>query len=88
MASVNATGRRGGLHERRKAAGLSQQRLAELAGCSLTFVRVLEAGYEPATSAVLPRILAVLDGPTTCNDAAGNGAVAKLAVMGDGRDGP
>jgi transcriptional regulator with XRE-family HTH domain len=84
MASVNATDRRGGLHERRKAAGLSQQRLAELAGCSLTFVRVLEAGYEPATSAVLPRILAVLDGSTTSNGTAGNGAVAKLAVMGDG----
>jgi transcriptional regulator with XRE-family HTH domain len=84
MPSVNATDRRGGLHERRKAAGLSQQRLAELAGCSLTFVRVLEAGYEPATSAVLPRILAVLDGSTTSRGPAGNGTSAKSAVQGDG----
>ncbi len=86
MASVNATDRRGGLHERRKAAGLSQQRLAELAGCSLTFVRVLEAGYEPATSAVLPRILAVLDGSTTSEATVDGRGSAKTAVRGAGRD--
>jgi transcriptional regulator with XRE-family HTH domain len=84
MASVNATDRSGGLREQRRAAGLSQQRVAELAGCSLTFVRVLEAGYEPVTSNVLPRIEAVLDGRKTSEGPAGNGTSAKLAVMGDG----
>jgi transcriptional regulator with XRE-family HTH domain len=65
MAMVNAndtepTGR--SLRERRRAAGLSQQRLAELAHCSMDMVRRLEAGYRPTrTSAVLPRILRVLD---------------------------
>jgi transcriptional regulator with XRE-family HTH domain len=82
MASVNATDRRGGLHERRKAAGLSQQRLAELAGCSLTFVRVLEAGYAPVTSNVLPRIEAVLDGPTQSSAPGGNGGAATSSGVG------
>jgi transcriptional regulator with XRE-family HTH domain len=45
----------------RRAAGLSQQRLAELADCSLAAVALFERGYQPDTSAVLPRILAVLN---------------------------
>jgi transcriptional regulator with XRE-family HTH domain len=66
MATVNAndtapTGQ--SLRERRRAAGLSQQGLAELAHCSMDMVRRLEAGYRPTRrSAVLPRILRVLDG--------------------------
>lgn len=82
MPSVNANGRSGGLREQRRAAGLSQQRVAELAGCSLTFVRVLEAGYAPVTSNVLPRIHAVLDGPTQSSAPAGNGGAATSSAGG------
>ena len=60
--SVNITQQGGSLRAARKAAGLSQQRVAELAGCSLTYVRVLESGYTPrdAGSKVFCRILNVL----------------------------
>jgi hypothetical protein len=36
--------------------------------------------------AVLPRILAVLDGPTTSETRTGNPGLAKTAVRGAGRD--
>lgn len=42
-------------------AGLSQQRLAELAGCSLASVGLFESGYTPEHSTVLERLVAVLD---------------------------
>ena len=62
--SINAndlTSRPGGLIRRRRiAAGLSQQRVAEDAGCSLSYVRLIEAGMTPTRSAVLPRIEAAL----------------------------
>lgn len=59
--NANATQDRGRLRAARKAAGLSQQRVAELAGCSVGYVRVLEAGYTPdAGSKVFRRILNVL----------------------------
>lgn len=48
------------LRQRRDAAGLSQQSLAHLAGCSLSMVRVLERGTGPAASGVLARIESVL----------------------------
>lgn len=48
------------LRQRRDAAGLSQQSLAQLAGCSLSMVRVLERGIGPAHSDVLARIESVL----------------------------
>lgn len=48
------------LKERRKAAGLTQQALATRAGCSLAYVTVLENGYTPRGSNVLPRILRVI----------------------------
>ena len=44
----------------RRSAGLSQQRVAELAGCSLAAVALFERGYSPDTSVVLPRIIAAL----------------------------
>lgn len=56
-----ASDRAGGLRERREAAGLTQQALAAEARCSLAIVALYEAGYRPATSVVLPRLLAVLD---------------------------
>lgn len=49
-----------GLRERRQRAGLSQQRLAELAGCSVSMLRLLEGGMRPAESEVLPRVEALL----------------------------
>ncbi len=49
-----------GVREQRLARGLSQQRVAELAGCSLNMVRLLEAGYQPTSSRVAPRIAEVL----------------------------
>ena len=70
------------IRERRAALGISQQRLAELANCSLSMVRVLESGYEPESSRVLERIASVLT-----NDVApaGNGRqVTTSAVSGDG----
>ncbi len=51
----------GGLRARREAAGLSQQRLAELAGCSIATIGLYEGGYSPSRSTVLERLLAVLD---------------------------
>lgn len=48
------------LRQRRLDAGLSQQRLAELARCSVQMVRVLEGGMRPTSSAVLSRIELVL----------------------------
>lgn len=51
----------GGIRARREAAGLSQQRLAELACCSIATIGLYEGGYSPARSTVLERVLAVLD---------------------------
>ncbi len=50
------------LAEARHAAGLSQQALASRACCSVGYVAVLEKGYAPARSNVLPRLLAALAG--------------------------
>jgi transcriptional regulator with XRE-family HTH domain len=59
----NRTGSGGGdLRSRRIAAGLTQQRVADLAGCSISIVGLLERGLTPEHSSVIPRILAVLDG--------------------------
>jgi transcriptional regulator with XRE-family HTH domain len=69
------------LRARRAALGISQQRLAELAGCSLSMVRVLESGYEPETSRVLDRIDRVLNDETQPGEAASR---TSSAVMGDG----
>jgi predicted transcriptional regulator len=49
------------LRERRTRLGLSRARLAGLAGCSVTSIDNLEAGYVPSRSAVLARLLDVLD---------------------------
>jgi predicted transcriptional regulator len=59
------------LREQRKAAGLTQQQLAHLAECSLSYIALLEHGYTPKSgSAVMPRLRRVLlstrnEGPTT-----------------------
>ena len=49
------------IRDRRAALGISQQRLAELAGCSLSMVRLLDRGYAPEASAVLDRINSILN---------------------------
>jgi transcriptional regulator with XRE-family HTH domain len=59
-APANATSVTGPLRERRLAAGVSQRRLAELAGCSETMIRQLERGYRPGYSAVVGRIARAL----------------------------
>ena len=46
---------------RRLAAGVSQQDLAQRAGCSLSAVRLFESGYAPEHSATLARVERVLD---------------------------
>lgn len=59
---TNGTQARGAFRARRRTLGLSQQRLAELAHCSVSMVRLLEAGYRPShDSAVLSRIATVLE---------------------------
>ena len=50
------------LRDRRKALDLSQQRLAELAECSMSIVRMFENGYRPTQeSEALARIEKVLE---------------------------
>jgi transcriptional regulator with XRE-family HTH domain len=66
MANANAqyTRETGGIRSQRRHAGLTQQQLAEIVGCSMSYVRLLEAGFTPSEGEVLPRIeraLAVLD---------------------------
>lgn len=51
----------GDLRERRRRLGLSRARLAGLARCSVTSIDNLEAGYVPEHSAVLARVLDVID---------------------------
>jgi transcriptional regulator with XRE-family HTH domain len=48
------------LRARRQAAGLSQETLAHRAQCSVAMVKLLESGYQPDRSEVLPRVLEVL----------------------------
>jgi transcriptional regulator with XRE-family HTH domain len=88
--STNATDATGSnLRERRRAAGLTQQRLAELARCSIHSVRLFETGYSPASSAVLGRLVRILDGDSLPNehDPPGWAGRVETAGSGDGRDG-
>jgi transcriptional regulator with XRE-family HTH domain len=45
----------------REAAGATQQQTAERAGCSISYIRLLEARFTPADSGVLPRVRAALE---------------------------
>jgi len=49
------------LVQRRRQAGMTQIQLAIAARCSRSTIAILEAGYEPRHSDVLPRLLAALD---------------------------
>lgn len=61
-ADENVTGGPGGsIRERRRRKGLTQEQLADRAGCSIDYVRLLDRGYVPRYSDVLPRVLSVLN---------------------------
>lgn len=61
----------GTLRNLRHDAGISQQRLAQLADCSLSMVKLLERGYEPdAKSEVLARVVAALKDEALANEKA------------------
>jgi predicted transcriptional regulator len=62
------------LRERRHKLALSRARLAGIARCSVTSIDNLEAGYVPVRSAVLVRVLDVLDR-----------LEAQIVLSGDGR---
>lgn len=50
------------IREARHRAGLSQQQVAELANCSVAYVRMIDSGYRPnKSSEAYSRVLAVLD---------------------------
>jgi predicted transcriptional regulator len=49
------------IKDRRRRLGLSQQRLAELAGISYAMTRNLEAGLRPSRSPALERVIQTLD---------------------------
>lgn len=58
---ITAPGRR--LKAQREARGFTQVDLARLAGCSVRHIRLLERGYIPGRSRVLPDLLRVLHTP-------------------------
>jgi transcriptional regulator with XRE-family HTH domain len=60
---VNATSDSGALRQLRRTAGLTQQQVAFKADCSLSYIRLLEQGFLPEHSDVLPRVLRALELP-------------------------
>lgn len=76
----NTNGGGGDIRQRRRALGVSQLELAQLAECSPAMVGLLDRGYRPHRSAVLDRVNAVLN-HSTSNDAVGCGAAAKTDVV-------
>jgi transcriptional regulator with XRE-family HTH domain len=51
------------LKARRQHLGLTLNQVASAAACSPAFLQMLEGGYRPTRSAVLPRVEAVLNDP-------------------------
>lgn len=51
----------GDVRDKRLRLGLSQQEVAELAGCSIAMVRLLEQGWRPKESPTLERVVEVLE---------------------------
>jgi predicted transcriptional regulator len=62
----------GSLRAARKALGLSQEALARRAQCSTVFVSLLERGYEPQESVVVPRVLRALKDAGRAENSAGS----------------
>jgi len=73
-ASANLTEQSGSIRELRASVGISQELLARRADCSTAMVRLLESGYVPAHSEVLPRVLAILNDERP----AANGPLGKM----------
>lgn len=48
------------IRETRRTLRISQEQLAREADCSTVYVRLVESGYSPTVSDVIPRIIAVL----------------------------
>lgn len=70
---------------RRRAAGLTQTGLAGAAKCSRATVAMIEGGYVPQRSAVIPRIERVLNALLNDKAPAANGRqVTTSAGVGDG----
>lgn len=84
MSANDTTASGGTLRDQRRRVGLSQQTLADLAGCSISIVRLLERGYEPSHSATRTRIGQILEAlaPSTNEAPGSNGDLVKF---GDGR---
>lgn len=59
------------LRDLRIAAGMSQESVARKADCSTGYVRLLEQGFAPAKSDVLPRVMRVLSPPDEVRAAIG-----------------
>jgi len=65
------------IKDQRLAAGLTQQQLAAETPCSVAFVQMVEGGYRPGRSDVLPRLVAVLEAHQNDLNPAANGAQGK-----------
>lgn len=83
MDSDNGRARGGSIRSARRALELSQEELARLAQCSTVYVRMLESGFTPSQSSVIPRILAVLNEKRP----GGNQVALRTSAAGQGRHG-
>ena len=82
--NTHATAEGGGIRAARRDAGLSRQKLASLADCSVSYLQLLEGGFTPADSSVIPRIMRVLNEKRP----GGNQVALKTASARDGRHAP
>jgi transcriptional regulator with XRE-family HTH domain len=62
MNTGNGTAAGGSIRLARREAGLTQEQLAARADCSVDYIRLLERGYAPRFSDVVPRVLVALKG--------------------------
>jgi transcriptional regulator with XRE-family HTH domain len=74
----------GNLRTARTQSGLTREKVASLAGCSVSYLQLLEGGFNPNGSDVRPRVEQVLlealghiDGSHNEDTPAGNGRVRK-----------
>ena len=95
LSLMNANGNEQGgrLRRRRLSAGLSQERVARLADCSTSSVRLLEAGWTPRSqSAVEVRVAAALErvapAETGPNNGESSATTPSLRETSYGRAGP
>lgn len=67
MNGADGTAAPGSIRAARRSADLTQEQLAERAGCSVNYIQLLERGYQPRYSDVLPRLLGVLEEATAAS---------------------